>query len=146
MAVRRKAATPATGVELFTEDHKAQINAAVRSLLEAHKPRVEKAINEAEDHTLVLNLKLTVDCSEGQPALDVKLSYTPETVTDRRVIKCSDPNQKEFEILSPAQMEQRAEEERTKAALEQAEKDAAAEDDDEGGDGEKPAGRGKRKK
>ena len=109
------------GKLFFTADFKAQIHAAIDSMLEVHDDKISRAVTAAEDHKLKVNMVLNLDCSESSPKASVDLRFTPETVTDSRTILVTNEDQGEFTLMTPAQMEAKAKADRlakTKAAAE----------------------------
>lgn len=129
---RRSIARPAEG-QLFDDETKLRIHKALDSLLDEHDAEALEAINEAELHQLSITLKLDIDRSESAPKIDLGLRFTPKTITDSRSIICTDPNQKEFQIMTPvavAEMQAKA-----KAAAKDAEAAANAAEQPEGGAG-----------
>jgi len=125
---------------MFTDDFKAQLHAALDQMLDVHDKEIRAAIDESEEKKLPLNFVVKLDCSESEPSCTVDLRFTPRTVTDSRTIRVTDPNQGEFHVMTPAQMEAEAAAQRAKRAKEKAQN--AAEEKDgaqshgESGDGE----------
>lgn len=113
---------------MFGPDTRAQIIACFNSLLDEHGTRITAAIDDAADHKMPVTFVLDIDCSESAPQVDLKIRFTPETVTDVRSVVCKDPSQHEFTIMTPSQLAAARDEE--KAA-----KKAAKEKGDESGDG-----------
>lgn len=126
----------------FTPDVKAQIHAAIDSMLDVHDAKIRKAVETAEDKKLPVGFKLLIDCSESSPALSVDMRFTPETVTDSRSIQVTDSNQHEFRILTPAMMEEDAVKAKAAKAKAEAEAGASGTPDGETPEGEdKPRGK-----
>lgn len=123
MAATRKR----TSVEsLFNQNILAQIHSAIDSLLAVHGEEITASLQDSDTHSLKVGLAINIDASESAPMLDVDLSFTPRHVKDRRSIQCIDPNQTEFEVFTPAQMEER----RAEAARKEAEAEANEPDEE----------------
>lgn len=139
---------------VFTEDVLTQIATSLKQLLEVHGQDISDAVDDNTLHKLTINFGVSVDCSGSAPEIDVSMGYIPKKVTDARKIHCTDPNQREFEIMTPAQVEEarEAEKERLKAEAEaEAERKAAeveaaeAEAASSTGTGEKPKSKRRKK-
>lgn len=105
---------------VFTPDVLTQIGTSLKQLLDAHGQDISDAIDDNTLHKLTVNFGLALDCSGSAPEIDVTMGYVPRKVTDARKIHCTNPDQQEFEIMTPSQVEEAMEaaREREKAAAE----------------------------
>lgn len=117
----------------------AQTHESNKQLFGKHGLEIEEAIDDSEGKKLVVRVAYTIDCSKGEPIITVDMRFTPKTVTDRRTIKRSDPNQLHMQTFSPEQMladAQREEVDKAQRAQEDAEREGSASANGEGGESE----------
>lgn len=115
-----------------------QITAAIADLLNTHAEEIGNTIDESDNRNATVTFGVELDCSESAPTINVKCRFS-STTTDKRTIRCDDPNQPNlFTMRTPEQ------EKKEKAALDKAagkgkknKKAAEAEANGEGGDKEK---------
>jgi hypothetical protein len=121
MAVKSKKA----GLPAFNE-MVGKVTEAIGELVNVHSEEIAEAINESEKRQLTVNIGLDLDCSESAPKVEVKLRFTPSTVTDNRTIQMDDHDQGKLAIYTQdelANMKAKADREAEKAAK-KAEKEA----------------------
>lgn len=104
-----------------------QVCESIADLLTKHTTEISENIEEAEDRNTTVNFAITLDCSESAPNVDVRMRFS-SSVTDRRTLRCDDPNQMSFTSLT--QEELQAEKDAEKAAK-KAKKSAEAEANDD---------------
>ncbi len=145
MPVTRKRAS---AKNIFSDDVKTQIKTALDSLIGVHGDEITAALEESGTHRIGVALKLDIDTSESEPSINLDLQFVPRTVKDRRSIRCTNPDQREFTIFTPSEIEAREEDERkARKEAEEAEKArVAAQEAANGGEPEQPEDKPKKRK
>lgn len=117
---------------VLNEKIQEQVLEAIGELASEHAEEIQTAIEEADDKKQTVNFAVELDCSESAPTINVRCRFST-SVTDRRTIRCDDPNQETFSIMTPEQLK-KADEKKAKAAA-KANKEQAESGAGDGGDG-----------
>jgi len=114
---------------LLTPQIIAQITESVSELLTAHASDIEEAIDDSDDRCLKVNLSADMDASESAPNVDVTIRFS-SSVTDRRTIRCEDPKQGTFKIMSKEELDaEKTAQKEEKAASKKSKKKKAADEE-----------------
>ena len=108
-----------------------QVLDAIKEMIETHSDQIQETVEESDKKCATVTFGVELDCSESAPTIDVKMRFS-SSVTDRRTIRCEDPNQITFtdSIVPPAEVPNKK---RKKKGEE------AAEEGEPAGDGESAA-------
>lgn len=89
----------------------------IGKLLKKHRDKVESAVNDADDLKLPVTFKVEMDAAQSADQFQIDVRYTPETVTDRRVVRADPANEMTFVGMSMEELA-RAEAKASEAAAE----------------------------
>jgi hypothetical protein len=91
----------------------------IKKLLLKHRAGIEKGVNGSDDSKLPVNIIIGVDDSESAANFEIRVRYTTETVTDKRVVRGDESNQDVFQGMTMeelAALEKKADEARQQQA------------------------------
>lgn len=110
MSRRKKEAEPDSG-EIVHENIKGSqpsifakaILAGVNALYNEHEPELTRVIEK--DSGVTIQFTANIDTSEVNPLVEVKLRFGSQSVTDKRIVRLSDPNQTTFNFVRSDEFE-----------------------------------------